>query len=223
MTCAALVVAKAPVPGLVKTRLGADVGLAVAADLAAAGLLDTMDACEAAFGVRHLAVAGDLRGAIRGAELCERTGVWTVHEQRGDGFATRLAHAHADAGDPARPVVQVGMDTPHVTPAGLLAVADALHGHDAVLGPADDGGWWVLALRHPRHAAALRGVEMSTDRTGADTLAALESAGARVALAAPLRDVDTAEDAEAVAALAPGTRFARAWRAARTAGAGEPA
>ena len=80
-----------------------------------------------------------------------------------------------------------------------------------MLGPADDGGWWVLALRDPARAAALVGVPMSTPTTYDDTRAALEAAGLRVGDTATLRDVDTVADADVVAASAPDSRFARAW------------
>ena len=67
----ALVVAKAPMPGRVKTRLGADVGMAAAADLAAAALLDTLLACADAFGADRclLSLDGDLCDAVRGEEI----------------------------------------------------------------------------------------------------------------------------------------------------------
>lgn len=212
-----LVVAKAPYAGRVKTRLGADIGLERAAELAAAALLDTLEACTDAFGSQacHLSLDGDLDGAVRGAELLAALDRWTVHPQVGDGFDARLARAHADvagAGGLVLPVVQVGMDTPQVG-AGLLAqVAEGLGDHDAVLGPAEDGGWWVLALRDPAHAAALEGVPMSVDDTGGRTRAALVARGLRVGTAPVLRDVDTVEDADRVAAAAPHSRFARAWR-----------
>ncbi len=207
-----LVLAKAPVAGQVKTRLGADVGLEVAAELAAAALLDTLSVCEQVFEERHLALAGDLSGAIREAELREHLVMWRMHAQRGDGFAERLANAHADAAREGRPVVQIGMDTPHVSAAQLRAVADAVGvGNDAVLGLAEDGGWWVLAVTAPRLAAPLADVEMSTDHTGVDTLAALRGLGVTVHLAGPLADVDTISDAAAAAAAAPDTRFARLW------------
>ena len=216
MTTAVLVMAKAPVPGQVKTRLGASVGDDTAAELAAACLLDTLDVCETVFtgrDRRHLALAGDLDAAPMRDVLAQRLAGWTVHHQRGAGFAARLTHAHADeACATGLPVVQIGMDTPHLSALDLGDVADRVGvGNDAVLGPAEDGGWWVLALTTPGFAQCLGGVEMSTERTCVDTLAALQGTGARVDSAATLRDVDTPHDAAVVAAAAPGIRFSRLW------------
>ncbi len=210
MRASVLVVAKAPEAGRVKTRLGAEIGMERAADVAAAALLDTLAAATAAVGARHCHVSldGELDRAVRGPELREALAGWSVHPQRGDGFGARLADAH---GRIAGPVVQVGMDTPHLTADLLLAAAAGLDEHDAVLGPAEDGGWWVLALRDPAHAAALRDVPMSTPTTGADTRAALVGAGLDVGTTSTLRDVDELADADAVARLVPGSRFAEAW------------
>ncbi|WP_107765366.1 TIGR04282 family arsenosugar biosynthesis glycosyltransferase [Nocardioides terrigena] len=206
-----LVMAKAPVPGQVKTRLGADIGHDRAADLAAAALLDTLEAVEASGASGHLCLAGDLSHAVRRHEIERVLDGWTVTDQRGDDFATRLVRAHADAGDGV--VVQVGMDTPQVTGGALRSAAAALAGHDAVLGPAPDGGWWALARRDPAVAEVLAGVEMSTASTCVDTEQALQRAGHRVALTRPLTDVDTVADARNVARQVPGTRFAQAWHA----------
>ena len=207
-----LVVAKAPEPGFVKTRLGEVVGMDTAAELAAASLLDTLEACAATGADCHLSLAGDLDGAVRGDELRTVLAGWTVHPQDGADFGARLADAHSRV---FGPVVQVGMDTPHVTPALLLDAAAGLTTYDAVLGPAHDGGWWVLALNDPSTAGALAAVPMSTPSTGADTRAALEAAGLSVGSTTQLRDVDIVEDADVVAALAPGSRFAVAWATVR--------
>lgn len=210
-----LVVAKAPVAGQAKTRLGAAVGMAAAARLAAAALLDTLAAAAAYAGTErcHVALAGDLDdvAAPDAAALRLALDAWHVRGQADGGFDERLAAAHAAV---PGPVVQIGMDTPQVTPALLAAVAAGLDDHDAVLAPAADGGWWALALRDPQAARALVGVPMSTDETYVATRAALRAAGLDVGTAPALVDVDEVDDARAVAAEAPATRFAVTWRAA---------
>ncbi|ORW22387.1 TIGR04282 family arsenosugar biosynthesis glycosyltransferase [Mycobacterium palustre] len=214
-----LVVAKAPEPGRAKTRLAATVGDRLAADIAAAALLDTLDAVAAApVAARVVALTGDLDAAAGAAEITRRLESFTVIGQRGAGFADRLANAHADAGSCSggRPVLQIGMDTPQVT-AELLTdgARRLLDGAPAVLGLAHDGGWWVLGLRNPAMAECLRAVPMSQPDTGELTLKALRANGIDVAAVQPLSDIDVAEDVAAVRdACAPDGRFARVTRAA---------
>lgn len=206
-----LVVAKAPVPGLAKTRLAASIGDTAAADIAAAALLDTLDAV-AATPVAHRVVAmtGDLSRASRSDEISHRLADFTVIPQRGADFADRLANAHADASAGA-PVLQIGMDTPQVTAELLAGCGRALTGTDAVLGPAEDGGWWVLGVSRPSMADCLRTVPMSRPDTGASTLAALRGNGAEVVTVDELADFDTVEDLDAVRGKClPGSRFALA-------------
>jgi glycosyltransferase A (GT-A) superfamily protein (DUF2064 family) len=212
----ALVVAKSPVAGKVKTRLGREIGMERAADLAAAALLDTVWACTSAFGAArcHLALDGVMAHGRRAAELLGATADWTFHPQRGDSFADRLLQAHADAAAfSGAPVVQVGMDTPQVLVGTLVEAASLLTSADAaVLGPAVDGGWWLLGIGGPHLLAQLHEVPMSTAETGELTRRSLVGAGARVTDVVNLRDVDEVVDAEYVASAAPGTRFARSWR-----------
>jgi uncharacterized protein len=205
------VVAKAPVAGRVKTRLGAVIGMEAAARVAAASLLDTLAACDDAFEERHLALAGDLRGAAHEADLRRLLRRWRVHGQRGADLGERLAQAHADvAGD--GPTVQLGMDTPQVTAQDLRDVAALATQGNAVLGPAPDGGWWVLALQDAAAASGLAGVPMSRTDTFERTCAALRAAGQHVRLASPMRDVDTVDDAAAVASTLERGRFRRPWQ-----------
>ncbi len=214
-----LVVAKAPVTGRVKTRLGQVLGMERAAQLAAASLLDTLAVCVAAYGVGrcHLALDGDLGDAVRGEELLEATNGWTVHPQRGNDFAARLVNAHRDTARAAEaPVVQVGMDTPHLHAETLTEVAGRLtHPDAAVLGPAFDGGWWLLGVGGPHLVSHLEDVPMSTARTADLTRAALLRSGARLSEVTTLRDVDEVVDAESVAGVAPDSRFAQAFRGPR--------
>jgi glycosyltransferase A (GT-A) superfamily protein (DUF2064 family) len=209
-----LVVAKAPVPGQAKTRLAAAVGDEIAADIAAAALLDTLDAVAAApVAERVVALTGELDAAVEAAEIRNRLKAFTVIGQRGDGFADRLANAHADAAG-QYPVLQIGMDTPQVTAELLAGCAQRLLTATAVLGFARDGGWWVLGVHTPATAECLRSVPVSRPDTGALTLKALRDNGFNVELLDELTDVDTVDDVAPVReACLPADRFARTTRA----------
>ena len=199
----ALVVAKAPVPGLAKTRLAASIGDRAAADIAAAALLDTLDAVAAApVQARVVAMTGDLDAACASDEIRSRLDAFTVVPQRGDDFAERLANAHVDAAAAAgnRRVLQIGMDTPQVSAEMHRRMRAGTLGTDAVLGLADDGGWWVLGVSDASMADCLREVPMSRPDTGALTLAALYAKGFHVDLVAELADVDTIDDIDVGAA-----------------------
>ncbi|MFJ2034055.1 TIGR04282 family arsenosugar biosynthesis glycosyltransferase [Streptosporangium sp. NPDC087985] len=198
-----LVIAKEPVAGRVKTRLSPPFTPGQSARLAAAALEDTLHAV-AATPVKHRVLALD---GLPGSWLPNG---FTVIPQRGDGLDERLASAFADAHrlNPV-PTLLIGMDTPQVTPDLLQAAAGALAGHDAVFGPATDGGFWLLGLRRP-DPALLLGVPMSHSRTGAAQLERLTTAGLSVATLPHLNDIDTTEDAFQVAAQVPGSRFAAA-------------
>ncbi len=220
-----LVMAKAPVPGAVKTRLCPPITPEQAARIAAAALLDTMATVAATPGVTPvLALAGRLGDGVDPAALTAAAAGWLVLPQRGGDLGARLAHAHADVARvyPGRPVLQIGMDTPQLT-AGLLGAATRrLARSEAVLGGAVDGGWWALGLRDPRRAAVLRAVPMSTPRTARLTRTALAAQGLRAVPLPRLRDVDEWSDALAVAAGVPGSRFAREVAAACSVPATEP-
>ncbi len=211
---AVLVVAKAPVPGLAKTRLAAAVGDTVAAEIAAAALLDTLDAVAETRATAHVvALTGNLDDACSSAEIRSRLEDFIVVPQRGGGFADRLANAHLDAAHATghRAVVQIGMDTPQVSAAMLTECVVRMSDTDAVLGLADDGGWWVLGVADAAMANCLRAVPMSQPDTGVLTLAALQADGIDVRLVDGLADVDTIDDIDSVRRqCAPGSRFTRA-------------
>ena len=189
-----LVMAKAPVPGRVKTRLTPAFSPEEASALAQAALCDTLDVVSAAPAARRVLV---LEG---------EPGPWLptgfdVSPQADGGLDERIAAALAAS---SGPVLLIGMDTPQLTVRHLTVSFDD---HDAWLGPAVDGGFWALGLARP-DPDLVRGVPMSLDRTGAAQLNRLLVAGLRVGLLPRLRDVDTPACAAAVSAGAPHTRFA---------------
>lgn len=200
MTAAALlVIAKDPQPGRCKTRLCPPCTPAQAATLAAAALQDTLDVVDAVDAARKILV---LDGA---AGRWQRPG-WEIIPQRGDGLAERLSNAFADLEEPA---LLIGMDTPQLTPELLRDGQRALEEHDAVLGPAYDGGYWSVGLRRG-HDQAFVGVPMSSEQTLRRQSERFSGLGLRTHRQVRLRDVDTVADARAVAAQAPRSRFARA-------------
>lgn len=197
-----IVLAKSPQPGRVKTRLSPDFSPEEAAALAVAAIRDTLAAARATGAQTVLSWDGPL---IRSLPVDV-----TVHPQRGGGLDERLDHAFRDALPPVgdRPTLLVGMDTPQVGPADLLA---DWRGADAVLGLSEDGGYWAIGLR--RYQPGLfAGVPMSKAHTGKAQLERLVAQGLSVHLLPMQRDVDEPADAAAVAAAAPNSLFARTFR-----------
>jgi len=199
-----LVVAKAPVPGRVKTRLCPPLSPEEAAAVAEAALADTLDAVLACGAERRIV-------ALDGAPGPWLPAGFEVLPQRGGGLDERLANAWADAGGAG---LQIGMDTPQVTAAeldGLLAgLGDAPGRRRAVLARAEDGGWWGIGLPGGAdHRAVFTGVPMSTPWTAAAQARRLRRLGYDVVAGPVRRDVDTAADLAAVAAAAPRTRTAQ--------------
>ena len=194
-----IVLAKAPVPGRVKTRLSPPCDPEQAAELAEAALADTLRAVAATPCDRRVLVLDGSPGSWLPAGF-------EVLPQRGNGLDERLAHAFTDTGSGG---VLIGMDTPQLTPARLTAALCALGapGVDAVLGPSVDGGWWTLGLHAPDPAVFL-GVPMSTPQTGESQRARLLELRLRTVVLPTMRDVDDFHDAVAVARAAPGSRFA---------------
>ena len=194
-----VVLAKAPVPGRVKTRLCPPCSAQDAARLAAAALGDTLDAVRGVRDVRRVL-------ALDGAP-----GDWAPHDfdvvaQAPGRLDERIAAAFAAT---PGPTVLIGMDTPQMRAADVEAAFAFLAGDfDAVVGPASDGGYWLLGLAVPR-ADVVLGIPMSVVETGAAQLARLGALGWRCALLRELRDVDWFDDALAVAREAPASRFAR--------------
>jgi glycosyltransferase A (GT-A) superfamily protein (DUF2064 family) len=217
--CQLIVVAKEPIAGRVKTRLSPPFSPEQAAELATAAIADTLSAVMATvprarargFVVEPVLVLDGERGPWLDG-LLEWPAPIRVIPQCTGSFDVRLAAAFDDAtaGSPGSHALLVGMDTPQITVELLLDAIESLAtpGTDAVLGLADDGGWWALGLRTADRSLLL-GVPMSTDETGAAQHARLQSAGLSVGLLAQLRDVDSAADAMHVAALSPHSRFAR--------------
>ena len=193
-----IVIAKECLPGRVKTRLHPPLSLEQAAVLAAASLDDTLAATATMPASRRVL-------AFDGANPPAAAAAFEVVPQVDGGLDDRLGAIFDHC---AGPTVLIGMDTPQVTAELLAPVFDVWPAEvDAWFGPAADGGFWALALREP-DGDLIRGVPMSRDDTGARQLERLHAAGLRVRMLPTLTDVDTIDDAQKVADLAPTGRFA---------------
>lgn len=195
-----LVMAKEPVPGRVKTRLGPCCTPAEAAALAEAALANTLDAV-ARSGAERRVIALDGRP---GPWLPE--GFEVIAQCEGD-LGRRLDHAWHAVGGPG---LQIGMDTPqvdhHLLNAALGLLAD---GAPCVLGDARDGGWWAIGLL--RAVPDLFGpVPTSRDDTGLLQRRRCRELGLAVVDLPVLTDVDEVADAVDVARDVPDGAFARA-------------
>lgn len=201
-----IVIAKEPRPGHAKTRLIPDLGAEGAAAVAAACLADTLHAVADASATRRVLVLDGEPG-----DWLPDAGFEILPQRSGD-LDVRLAAAFEDSG--AAPALLVGMDTPQVNGGLLEAGITALcaEGTDAVLGPASDGGYWAIGLRECDRQV-FEGVPMSSDETGLHQRERLGELGLSWAELEQLRDIDTIDDARAVATAAPWTRCAAALRA----------
>lgn len=183
-----VVMVKEPRPGRVKTRLGKCIGMVPAAwwfRRQVSGLLRRID--DARWDT-VLAVSPDHEGM--------QSRVWPAHLPRipqgaGD-LGSRMGRVFRTLAP--GPVVIIGADIPGITRAHIARAFRALGDHDAVFGPAPDGGYWLIGLKRirPVPARLFDGVRWSTAHALSDTRATLGDCS--VALIDTLHDVDTAED-----------------------------
>jgi glycosyltransferase A (GT-A) superfamily protein (DUF2064 family) len=193
--------AKLPRPGAVKTRLSPPLAAEQASDLAAALLADSLAALRAARAVRPaFAVAGDPAEATR--------------------LAARMLNAAADLMLRHDGVLLFGADTLGLVPSDLdhAATLLALPGERVVLGPSEDGGFWLIGLKRAR-ALLFEGMTWSHGDVLARQLENCARLGLPVAFAPRRADCD--EPGDLARAAHEGGPAARAWLARWRAGSGD--
>tara|TARA_R110002020_G_scaffold309301_1_gene525137 strand:- start:288618 stop:289217 length:600 start_codon:yes stop_codon:yes gene_type:complete len=185
-----LIYAKPPRMGLAKTRLAAGLGQTEARRVAHMTLARTMQAASAGHWTSLLYTAPDkaLGDSISGlwpASLARRS-------QGHGGLTERLDKGLAEA--PPGPVLFIGADAPDLSPALLRAAIRTLQNHDAVFGPARDGGFWLFGLnKGPRTRSPFGKVRWSGPHAMEDVWSNLPP-HARVGLLPMLIDIDEADD-----------------------------
>ena len=183
-----IVMLKEPRPGRVKTRLGRDIGMVPAAwwfRHQVSRLLRRIT--DPRWGV-VLAVSPDKEGLeSRVWPSCFRR----VPQGRGD-LGDRMARVIRNA--PPGPVIVIGADIPGIDRGQIARAFRKLGPADAVIGPAPDGGYWLIGVRSGGRLPhrAFHGVRWSGPNAREDTLRSLS--GLRIAEVSELSDVDTAKD-----------------------------
>jgi len=185
--------AKVPVAGRVKTRLAADIGVAAAVRFARH--------CTAALLARVAYAPWQMTIAVT-PDSATHSRNWPhglpLKPQRNGDLGARMQRIFDSTGP--GPVVIIGTDVPQIARAHLFRAFRLLGRHDAVFGPATDGGYWLVGLkRRPLVLRPFHGVRWSSPHALADTLANLD--GRSVAHIDTLSDVDTAADFARCAAV----------------------
>jgi len=122
-------------------------------------------------------------------------GVWPDHLPRRLQGAGDLGARQSRIFCHRAPVCVIGSDAPQITRADIALAFDRLKRHDAVIGPAEDGGYWLLALNGPAPATLFDDMRWSHAETRADLIARLSGhALGKITQLRRLRDVDEAED-----------------------------
>ena len=174
--------ARLPVPGKVKTRLIPALGEEGAARVYARLLAQTVEVARESGLAFELRVTGGEEAAFRqlfGEDIA-------VAEQGEGDLGARMASVPS-------PALIIGSDCPGITPALLQAAAGALDDRRVVIGPATDGGYYLVGYREPV-PFIFANMEWSTPRVFTETLARLAAEGYGPAILPELADIDTGED-----------------------------
>lgn len=189
-----LIFARTPELGQVKTRLAADLGNEAALRTYFQLLVHTRESLlRSGFPARvHLA------GGVPERDIWSDAGFRRYPQADGD-LGARMSAAFAQAfADGVRSVVVIGTDCPGLRAEHLHQAMNALQTHEAVVGGAEDGGYWLLGLTSPVRAI-FKNKAWSTDTVLRDTLADFKALGMSVFRLETLRDVDTLADLDALA------------------------
>jgi hypothetical protein len=187
-----IVFGREPRPGQVKTRLIPALGWQGAARLYRALLEQTLDVGRQV-GVDRYSLWLDVdspESAIR--RLAESLG-FAVRAQSGETLGERMAYAFADALPTPGRAVLIGSDCPGYSTDYLERAFTELDQHDAVLGPATDGGYVLIGIRQP-DASVFNDIDWSTDRVIEQTRSRLRGLGWRWSELTALRDIDEPQD-----------------------------
>lgn len=192
MQCESLLIVfvKAPRAGLVKTRLAGQMGSAAACAAYQRLVRTVLSQIDSLPNVQLRYSPDDAKAEVRPWQKP----VWTMAPQGAGDLGARLTRAFSDAFKKgASRVAIIGSDCPWLSAEDIQQAWDELDSNDVVLGPACDGGYWLIALREPLAELFTR-ISWSTPNVLKQTVARAEEQRLRLKQLRELRDVDTLED-----------------------------
>lgn len=185
--------AREPVPGRVKTRLAADIGPKAAARLYEAFLTDTLAClanlrCPFAVAYTPEEAGGYFKRVASGAA--------DIFPQHGRGLGERMENSFRKFFEQGyKRIILIGSDIPLLSPEILEDARTALKEYPVVLGPARDGGYYLIGLREPV-PGLFTGLPWGSDRVLGDTVSILRHHRRGYHLLPELRDIDQDRDLE---------------------------
>jgi hypothetical protein len=201
MTCHLIIFAKVPEPGRVKTRLCEHITCEEAVELYDAFVADTVGMAASA-GAFHVTLAYTPESA--GGYFTDRfdgLGVEFIPQEGAD-LGMRMHHALSRAfGHGADRAALIGTDIPTLTAGEIKDAFARLENSDVVIGPANDGGYFLVAMKRPQ-PGIFEGVAWSTPHVLNTTLERADAMGLTVSLIPGHTDVDTVMDLAALSGLA---------------------
>ena len=202
VSTALVIFAKAPVPGQVKTRLCPPLTPDEAATLHGSFVLDTLERTKAAIAKWHLPIdryiACSPSASLAFFKILEERHSVRLLDQVGKDLGQRMQRSCADLFDRGyRRVLLVGTDVPTLPLSAYQQAVSLIESHDLVLGPATDGGYYLIGLKRPV-PELFTGVSWSTADVLVTTQRNAATLGLTVGLLQTWRDIDIAEDLQAL-------------------------
>ncbi len=186
-----VIMAKAPRPGMVKTRLAQSLPVDAVTELYRCLLDDTMALARSlrTVEVAIMCPASDVDELTRSAQ-----GVVSVVAQKGEGLAAGLTSVFAHfANGSGQRIIAFNSDSPHLPPSILEAAFEALTAHDMVVGPTHDGGYYLVGAK-AAHPALFHGDGMGTKSALESLLARAHRLQLSVGFTDPFYDIDMEGD-----------------------------
>ena len=184
-----IVVCKAPEKGRVKTRLAKDIGEERASHVYSV-MMATL------FANLHAGVDYDVCACVDGDITLVQAGNLEPIPQRGADLGERIINAMEDCSGYPKMIV-IGSDTPTVTSSVILRTMNDLDTVDVVIGPAADGGYYLIGMKEIRREL-FDNINWSTDAVCAQTVEHARAHNLRISKLETLRDIDTVHDLQAV-------------------------